>query len=334
MTVVFELALAFAGLHASLRVVERTSLEQEMSPVGIFLAGILSWAAVFVVLGWAGAGIYLVLDIFTSRHVDNLWTLMLMGMLTGGFLQLKETIDSASVFQLVKKALWFQRYGHQKIDLKAELSKAKVKQVYKEVTGKTLADPKKEWKPMDAATRSRLLQELDVLRRRQIVSPHVEAEVKRLQDGQPVNLSDSWKINTLRRAGHELYEKVFEVKLDPLRLLLRANIQFSSLERKDLQDQRRLFRLKQDLYDFLQAMRVEGWMQPYAPYFDRIELSAHLTEESGFGEPLSFSFLRLEIAVGELSKFEGKFFNAADLHTIADITFNGGNPLDEPFHSQ
>lgn len=334
MTAVFVLALAFGGVYAALRSLEKMALEQETSQSGKVLAGILSWLIVLIVFGWGVAGIYLLVDIFTSRHVENLWALMLMGMLTGAFFQLKETIDSANVLQLVRKALWFQPYGHQKIDLKAELSKANVKQVYKDVTGKTLVDRKKEWKPMDAATRGRVLKELDVLKQRKVVSPHVDSEVRRLQEGEHVDLSDSWKINTLRHEGHELYSQVFAVKLDPMSRILSVKIEIRSLAKEYLQEAKRVFRLKQDIYDFLQALRIEGWMQPYAVYFDRIQLSAHLTEDKGFGQPFSYSFLQFETAVAQLVKFEGKFFNAADLHTIGTLAFNGGNPLDEPLDSR
>lgn len=333
MNTIFVLAVAFGGIYAVLRVIGRTALEFEMTNQVLLVAGILSWCLALLFFAWLGVTVFFLYDLFAARHLDNLYALMLIGIVSALFFLIRESIDADNVAELVKKGLFFEKYGHHNINIREELDKAKVKKVYKDLTGKTLADPKKEWTPMDPATRTKLLQELEAVKRRLTVSPHVDVEVKSLQSGEEVALTDSWRINSLRHAGHDLYESVFDVLLNPVTRQLRVRVHCTKVVRQELVDPKKAFRLKQDIYDFLQALQTEGWMQPYLPYIEQVELFGHLTEDDGFQEPVSYSFLRVLIPINELKKREKTFFNAADLHTIAVVEFKNGEPLDPSFLS-
>ena len=88
-----------------------------------------------------------------------------------------------------------------------------------------------------------------------------------------------------------------------------------------------VFRLKQGLYDMLQALNSEPWLKPYAEFFGKIKVVCHRTDTDTFGLPVQQPFFSVEIGKTELSQRESKLFVATELDKIATVVFNQGKPI-------
>ncbi len=172
-----------------------------------------------------------------------------------------------------------------------------------------------------------LRKELARQKHRPVQSIHLQDEVRRLAQGEEVDISDSWHMNSLRRASNPLYLQISEVRIRPAVGVLSFRLTVQDVQQEDLRDVKIVYRLKQDLYDVLQAIRSEEWMRPYARFFQSMTVKCYATRLNSFGQPLLYPFMTINVAVEELEKLEGRFFNVGNFGKIAKVDFNGGEPI-------
>ena len=170
---------------------------------------------------------------------------------------------------------------------------------------------------MDPEAARRLLEEN---RLKPIQSFHHADEKGRLKAGETVDITDTFTINTFKHPTHALYKVIHEMRIDAATRSLsfavhRANITGDTVLSRSL-----IIGLEQDLYDALQALLDEAWLRPYREFFDKISVTCFRVRLDGFDLPQHCPFMRVEIPVAELQLREGKFYNVADLPSIATIT--------------
>ncbi len=142
-----------------------------------------------------------------------------------------------------------------------------------------------------------------------------------LKSGEVAEISDSFKLNTVKHKSHDFYDLASEMKIAPLEKLLSFKIVFPNLTAQSKLDEDRIYRLKQELYDLLQTLHGEKWLTSYAEYFERIKVVCHRTDTDTFGLPIQQPFFSVEIALIELKQRVGKLFVATELDKIATVVF-------------
>ena len=148
-----------------------------------------------------------------------------------------------------------------------------------------------------------------------------------MKGGRPVDLSDPWKINSFSKSSHDWYGTTLDVRIEPATATMAFRLNLPEIQREQLREANAFFRFKQEVYALLQAINTEEWLRPYASFFSTIELTCLGIETDGFGQTALLPFFRISVATAELTKREGKFFAATELHAIGAITFNNGESI-------
>ncbi len=235
-----------------------------------------------------------------------------------------EILDFSHVKPFLTESLMFSNYARKHDDIFEELDKHQVREIYEEVTGQPFPKFEVKKKEIPHTDPDRAMKELEQLRAQGIRSVHLQTELASLKAGQIVDITDSWKLNCLKRKPHPLCDQISDVKIDSVQKALSFRIDYPEISLERLRDSVFIFQLKQDLYDALQAIDTEEWMKPYAPFYERMKLSCFATEVDDFGNWHPYRFMNLEIEVAELRKRVGKFFNVGELNQIARLEFNDG----------
>ncbi len=161
-------------------------------------------------------------------------------------------------------------------------------------------------------------------------SVHLAEEIQALGAGNAVDISDGWKVHAFGTQLHDLYAEMSELWVNPQTHTLGFRLNIKDATEKALQNPTYVYELKQDLYQILQVLNTDPWLALYDKYYARIIAVCYGIEPDSFGHIQQFPFLKIDIMRLQLTPREGKFFNAADLHTISALTFNNGKPLPGP----
>lgn len=305
--------------------------EKEEAPGwSTFVAGILSWFTI----GSFGVMVYgcciPIIGMFTAPQMSQGYEVAFLTLGVAALAKLNvvnpELLDLAHMMPFIRTTLVFENIAGKRLVLSEELDKFEVRKVYKEVTG---TDLKVEQKPVRRPQKSReeIQREVEQLQQRRIVTPHLQMELNALNRTEAVDISDSWKINSLRTSAHQLYDRVKSVQIDPKSRTISLTMDFGEMDAAPLKQSTGVFRFYQELYEFLYAMATQNWMKPYLPYFEKITIVGSRTELDEFARTTSFVFLRLEVGMKELRVREEKFFNPAELPAIASVKFQHGDPI-------
>ena len=322
------LLFALVGSFLALRHVRQFAPSRDFPEWGVFLSGLLSWIFFLSAFGLAGWTVYLIVDVFASRDLKNLFVILFIGIGGGMLFSAKEAADAGSVVDFAQRAILFRRIASQEFLVDEELERKKIIEIHKEQTGKTLREPSKKQEFRSEEELRRLREEALALQRKPIRAIHLEHDLENLKAGQVVDLSDSWKINSFKRSTHDFYGNMSHVRINPQARTYSARVDFRDTTMEQLQRSATIFRLKQDLYNLLQAINTEEWLQPYAAYFERIILTCYGLQTDAFGLTSLYPFFRIDIPTSALQSLEGRIYSVTELHKISAITFNGGEPIE------
>ena len=320
----------FAALWFIMRLMmqlwEKGWLPAWFTPIG----GITAWATVLSLAGpvWAVIDIFIGL-VTADSYVNAFGPLMelfgvslIIGL--GGKLILgsPEILDYDHVKPFIVDSMQFRGYERRRDDIFEELDKHAIKKVFQETTGKAFPkEMEKKMKSIPHMEPEEALKELERVRAMPLRSVHLQDQLGQLRAGEVADISDSFKLNAVKNKSHDFYDLVSEMKIAPLEKLLSFKIVFPNLTAQTKLDADRVYRLKQELYDLLQALHGEKWLMPYGEHFERIKAVCHRTDTDTFGLPIQQPFFSVEIALVELKQRTGKLFVATDLDKIATVVF-------------
>jgi hypothetical protein len=321
--------ILFLLAYAPLRTLKDRWEREELQSSSRFTIGVLAWASVAALLMTILGFFQPIVGMFTRPEVGQGLEIGSLALAVTGIARLNvsfpELLDIARMRPFFLGALRFSDPGLSRMIMVEELDKHQIRTVYREVTGREL--PEKVRPRKSAWTPERAERELAHLRNRQTITPHLQDELRLLKSNKPADITDSWRINSLRRSSHDFFRRVQRVMIEPGSGTLSLDVDFGDVDPRSLQTSTGVFRFYQDLYDFLQAMREEVWMQPYMPLVKSVSLAGSRVEYDEFGQRRDVLFLRMEATVEALERWEGRFFNPAELNTIARIEFKNGEAV-------
>lgn len=328
MTTTLLLAVLLVGSFLLLRSLRQLSLSSTLPLWGIALCGIIGWVFMLSVMAMPVWIVYLIYDLLGNKNLVQIYPLLFIGVVGGLLFQAKEMLDSPQVWDFARTVIWFRPYSIRTMRLEDELEKKKMKEVYRSTTGKVAAELPSEMKFKSAEEIRALQTEANATAGRGLQPAGFKQDLQALKAGRPVDLSDSWKINSFRKSSHDWYGTTLSVKIDPSAATIAFRLNLPEIRRDQLRNANALFSFKQDVYALLQAVNTEEWLKPYVPFFSTIDVTCIGIETDGFGQTALLPFFRISVPTAELTKREGKFFAATELHSISTITFNNGDSIE------
>ncbi len=316
--------VVFSTFYFPLRLLKDNWVRLSLPHWCIYVAGSLSWATLFslagppVAIGFVCANVIASLSIGAAFEAAAVF--FLVAIVANLVVVHREVLDWDHMQPFIRSSLMFSDYFGKQEDLFVQLEKKQIRDIHKETSGHELiehAPKKKELAHLDPDSARR---ELEESRSKTFQSSHLDDDIASLKNGESVDVTDTFKINALKHLRNRLYQHCVEMRIGPLEKCLSFKVHFDRITAETTLSTDLLFHVKQDLYDMLQAVISEPWLQPFDEFIETISATCCCVASDGFGLPQHFRFMKVEIPVHELRIREEKIFSVGDLHTIARIT--------------
>ena len=333
MKVLFTSLIIFCFCYFTLRYLKLFWEKRQLPPWSKYLLGVLAWGALLSFLGILWGLAQPVIQLFIA---PNMWlAFLLIGLAMGVGAIVKyananpELFDFASMKAFLKDSLAFANPARSWMNLAEEVDKHEVRRVYKEVTGNNLPNDDERYdrelkKKLEASKGKEYFskdkrvaspREALNLLRQTIESPHAKEELEQLQQGSSVDISDSWHINRLKRSSHDYFHLVKRVTVDSVLKHMTMTLESEQFTDAQVRDAASLYRLKQNLYDFLQAVHQEPWVQPYLNHVsDLLCTCSHFEDEAFVGVQVR-PLCRVQISRADLKAYENRFYDVGQMKT-------------------
>ena len=234
-----------------------------------------------------------------------------------------EVFDFASMKPFLKNSLIFADPAIRRMMIADELDKHNIRRIYKETTGKDLPeyDERNEQelqKKLAAVKRDesfskdkRVHSSKDVLviLQKPIESLHTKEELRLLQEGSKVDISDTWFLNRQKKSSHQYFHLAKKVTIDPAAGRIEFVLESKHFTDEKVRERESLYRLKQNLYEFIQAVNQQDWMQSYLHFVSIISCTCCYIEDEAFGSPEVHPICRVELSRDQLKTNENKFYD-------------------------
>lgn len=321
------IAVSYLALR-QLCMMERTRIQ---APAVVFALGAASWVFIVSVAALALYAIYLFYALLVLGSFAAMTELLFTGLMAGLAVRANEALDTALVFHYLRSAALFQPLQPRSVLLQDELEKKRIHDIHRLSSDKPFPRGDTEKRLLTRQEIERYQNEAREATQRPKRSVRFDEEIQSLKAGIATTLADPWKVYTFDHKHHDWYEEMSGLLIDPRSRTLRFKLNVPRADETALHNPLYVFQVKQDLYQLLQVLNTDPWILWYGEYFDYITTTCFGIESDSFGQTQMYPFLRITVSRRQLSEREGKFFNAADIHKIAELTFNNGDPIpDEP----
>jgi hypothetical protein len=316
----------FALFYAPLRLLHENWKRLALPPWFIYPIGIFSWGVALSLLGPPYALISLFGAVLkrpdVSAGLEIGAVLILVSLLAKTLVDHPEILKWDQMKPFLQHSLVFRNYHAEHIDIFQELENKRINDIHREISGNDIPEVQRKVKALPHSDPEQAKRELEKFRAQPLQSAHLKTELEQLKLGATIDITDTFKINVLKRPTHTLYAQTYDMDLDPAERILRFKVNFTNITVDTKFSAERLFRVKQEAYDLLQALVSEEWLKPYAEFFDSLFLTCFRVQPDGFDLPQQFPFMSIQIPVKELRVREGRIYSVADLHTISVITMH------------
>ena len=331
MKILFVSLIIFCFCYFTLRYLKLFWEKRQLPPWSKYILGVLAWGALLSFLGILWGLAQPVIELFTAPNNGLAFLLVGLAMGVGAIAKYAnanpELFDFDSMKAFLKDSLSFANPARSWMLLSEEVDKHEVRRVYKEVTGNDLPGDDDRYdrelkKKLEASKgkeffskdkRVTASKELLNLLGQTIESPHAKEELQQLQGGATVDISDSWHINRLKRSSHDYFHMVKKVTIDPGLQQMTLMLESEQFTDAQVQDAVSLYRLKQNLYDFLQAVHQEAWVLPYLNHVVTISCTASHFEDEAFVGVQVHPTCRVEISRADLTAYENRFYDVGQM---------------------
>lgn len=340
MKILIPSAIAFAVSYFLLRSFKTQWEKGKLARPMRFPLGVLAWV---VVLSFGAVAYGLaqpVIELFVSP--SNGVAFQIVGYALAVTVLWKYSAGNPELFDFphmklfIKESLAFDDPSRRRNEVFQDLEKHEIQRVYREVTGRDpLADhgetDRRLGKTLKSVTgrefredgRARMDQrEVGKLLAQPVESPALAEELRQLEQGSIVDIADSWKINSMKCPPHDWHKFVSEARIDPKKRILGLDLRSETFQQSRLMGNEDLYRFKQDLYDFFQALYQQDWMKPYLKYASVITCRCCNLSVDAFEGQTIVPLLQVEISLDLLQGYSNKFFNVGEMRS--ELLFRHG----------
>ena len=280
-----------------------------------FFCGTASWLLLIELMSWAAGIILTVFDVLNSHKGRDIWTILLAVSLTVFFVHFifrtKSEMEYDNTFDFIKETLQFRRSAQQRLSV-IELFQQRQQQ--KKYARKALQTP-------DALEHAKLQLHL-------AQGQDVAGRIDQLRSGQSIDLTEPWNAVTEKYATHPFYSCIQEVKIDPARKRLMLFLNLYEYYEETFTDETAELKLFRQTYDFLQSIRNDLRLKPYAEYISSIYMLCRRIKQVGMeSEEVLYPFFKAGVLLDDLKNYEGTYFNPRKLNAIAAVAFQKGDQV-------
>jgi hypothetical protein len=333
MKILFLSLILFCFFYFTMRYLKHPWEKRQLPPWSKYILGVFAWGSLLSFLGVLWGLAQPVIQLFTSPNMGLAFLIMGLALAVGAIAMYAnanpELFDFASMKAFLKDSLAFANPARSWMLLAEEVDKHEVRRVYKEVTGKELpAEDERydrELKKKLEATKGKEFfsgdkrvaasKELLAVLKQTIESPLAKEELQQLGQGAMVDISDSWHINRLKRSTHDYFLLVKTVTVDPGSKRMSFMLESEQFADGQVRDPVSLYRLKQNLYDFLQAVHQQDWVQPYLNHAATIVCTCSHFEDQAFIGIQVHQICRVEISRADLKLYENRYYDVGQMKT-------------------
>lgn len=317
----------FLSSFALLQNLLKLQVKKKLQKVLVLIGGASVWSVVI----FAIILLYHTIDFYMTADSESIgWSIvgLIFLMVFLGYIYQYFLADKLhDIRQYFIQFLLFRGYTVKKDDIYAAIEQKKIKDVHREITGEPLPDLETSTKKIVAIDTEKLRQELSQLKSKPIRSMHFEEEISRLKLGETVDISESWRMNSMKQSLHQWFALVTNVQINPNENVLSLQVMFNDLHESLFVERAFAMRFRQNLYEFLQSLHLHSWIVPYEQFFTTITLECFGTQPDTFSTPKPYAFLKFKIETKELRKREGIYFDVWKLETIGEMRFKNGAPI-------
>ncbi len=324
--------LFFSVCYFTLRYLKLAWEKRQLPPWSKYFLGLLAWGALGSGVGILWGLAQPVIELFTSPNMGVAFLIGGLALAAGGIAKYAhanpELLDFDSMRPFLKDSLAFVNPARSWMNLAEEVDKHEIRRVYKEVTGNDLPDTDQRFendlkRKLEAAKGKEFSKDKLVPASRKALeelqqpseSPQVKEELRQIRQGSAVDISDSWRINSLKRSSHEYFRLVKSVVVDPVTKQMHLVLESDKFADDRVRTPASLYRLKQDLYDFLQVLHKEKWMEPYLASITHLVCTCSFFEDDAFAGVHTHPVCRVEISRSDLKIFESRFYDVGQMKT-------------------
>jgi len=324
--------VSFCVFYFTLRYLKLFWEQRKLPSWSRFVLGIFAWGALLSSLGVLWGLAQPMIGLFTKPSMGLGYLIIGLALCVGMIAKYAnanpELFDFQSMKPFLKDSLFFVSPSLRWNNIFEDLDKHNVRKVYRETSGKELPEEddkydrqlqqKLEGTKLNAFSRDRRVAApkwAKDLVAQTIASPHLKTELEQLQQGATVDISDSWKINSLKRSPHDYFKLVSTAIVDPSTMVLDLHLQSEEFAPDRAKDPVKLFQLKQQVYELFQAIHQEKWVQPYLNGIETFRCTCAHYEDEAFVGPRTHPVCRFEISRTELKAHEQTYFNAGEMKT-------------------
>lgn len=333
MKILVSSLVIFCLCYFTLRYLKLPWQKRQLPSWSKYFLGVLAWGALLSLLGVLWGLAQPVIKLFTAPDMGVAF--LLGGLALGAGMIAKyananpELFDFASMKPFLMDSLAFANPARSWMNLAEEVDKHEVRRVYKEVTGNDLPGEDERYdrelkerlemaKGKEYFSRDKRVaapRELLALLKQPVESPHAKEELEQLKQGSNVDISDSWHLNCLKRSSHDYFRLVKKVTVDPAQKQMNLVLEAELFKDDQVRDPVSLYRLKQNLYDFLQGVHQQDWAQPYLSHVAVIScICSHFEDEAFVGIQVH-QICRVEISRADLKSYENRYYDVGQMKT-------------------
>ena len=278
-----------------------------------FFCGTASWMLMAALIVWAAGIILTGFDLLNAYTGENIWTLIVAVSLTAFFAHLifrtRSEMEYDDTFDFIKEMLQFRRSAQHRLSV-IDL----------------IQQRRKQNRHAHAAMGTSGALEYAKLQFQLAHSQDAAGRIEQLRAGQTIDLTEPWKAASEKYATHAFYSCIQEVKIDPARKRLMLILNLYEYYEETFADESAELKLFRQTYDFLQSIRNDLRLKPYAEFVDSIYMIYRRIKRIG-QEELLYPFFKAGILIDDLKNYEGAYFNPRKLSTIAAIAFHKGDQV-------
>jgi hypothetical protein len=121
---------------------------------------------------------------------------------------------------------------------------------------------------------------------------------------------------------HRYLAKLRELIIDPSRKTFTMRLSLPDTLQIDVKNEKQMSALIGELYEMLQILQSEQWLQPYTPFFRTMSLKVAYSVWGDLGNLTAQDLLTISISLANLRRHEGRIMPMDSLKKIATIEYH------------
>jgi len=317
------LVISYVSLFVLRRMVLSSMKHSFLSRATGFIAG---WLFLFCFFDW-----FLNFVLITIQAVnENVYLFynlffMLLVMVVGLRIALHppEGFEVDDVKDFLRESLLFNNYLRRKdAEFREDFNRFIVEKTHRETSNKPIEHllPRErtvEQNRFAGITAESIGQEKD-----EKVTEKVRRETDGLRKGETIDITDVFRIELMNNENHHYLANLHEFIIDPSGKTLTMRLSLPDTLQIDAKNEKQMSGLIGELYEMLQILQSQHWLQPYTPYFRTMTLRVAHSVWGDLGSVTLRDLLTIKISLANLRRHDGRIMPADSLKKIATIEYH------------